>query len=233
MERSIYRLPDGDNTLGNRYNFSREAITKPGDYDDLPRLAEELGFLRGPDVSTKQSYWQIFERPEYDVPNFPDGSTKINSSLALYDTKGELTHAILRTAKKPYSSDEFARDLSAFTRHFIKRPRLLGFPSKELTRYRTVIAAITVGSIIGGLVASHNVDVGEESFLAFLNVLNGAAFGGWGSAGLWALSERYAKRSISHPEQYIVGDDVRNTLEEEGYHRRLVEALVEAYQSRD
>lgn len=227
-ERQIYRSPEyGTSTLAHKADFEY-AIIKPGNFDDLPRIAEELGFSRSPDFPTRRSHWQIYGRPQCDIPNLLDVPTKISSSLALYDTEEELTHAILRTAKKPYSPDEFARDLSAFTRHFIERPRLLGFPSQELTKDRTVAAAMIAGTIVGALVAPYIVGE-EQSFLVFLDVLNGTALGGFGSAGLRALSERRARRSISHPEQYIVGDDVRNTLAGEDSHRRLVALLEEAH----
>lgn len=150
--------------------------------------------------------------------------------MAVYDTAGELTHAILRTSRKPYPSYEFSRDLAAFTKHYIERPRLLGFPSQELTRMRHVFTAAAVGIVtlsaadyyfvqsIPGNVVNFGTIAGEMAGLAVYGAL-------------WALSERHARRSISNLGQYTAGDGAQSTLLGERYHNVRVDIQRELFQA--
>lgn len=228
VESTAYKPPEGYSTLACSDSFKND-VTRPHNLNDLPEVARELGFFRIADFPTKRSQWQVFDRPEHDVPNFPDGTTRISSTLAVYDTAGELTHAILRTSRQPYPVEEFTKDLAAFTKHYIERPRLLGFPSQELTRMRTVSIALAVGVVSMSAVdyyAIHSLQGSIVNAGSILGEIGGPAIYGT----LWALSERRARRSISHPEQCVAGNSAKWTLEGERSHNVAVVIQKELYQ---
>lgn len=220
-------------TLARSSSF-RYTITETGDFNNLPQVARELGFQRIADLSTKKAHWQIYDRPDHDVPNFPDGTTRISSSLAVYnngDTEGilTLTHAILRTSREPYPANEFKEDLASFTKHYIERPRISGFPSKELTSIRNMAISSPAGMALLGTAAYSFIQNTLES--AIIGVIIGEIGGPIIYGTLWGLSERHARRQIAHPEQYTVGNQAAWILEGERYHIVTVGIQKELYQA--
>ena len=229
VENAAYKPPEGYSTLARSYHF-KDDVTKPGNFNGLPQVARELGFLRTGDFPTERSSWQVFDRPSHDVPNFPDCSTRISSTLALYNTEGKLTRAVLRTSREPYPSDEFARDLAAFTKHFIERPRLLGYPSQELTRIRNMPIAMAIG-IVALSAADYYFVQSVPGSAANFGTLMGEMGGPLVYGAVWALSERHARKSISRPEQYATGERAQSTLLGERYHNVTVAIQREIYQA--
>ncbi|MCL5784467.1 MAG: hypothetical protein M1142_03895 [Patescibacteria group bacterium] len=230
IENQAYRPPEQYNTLANSW-IKKDLLTL-GSFNNLPQIAEELGFSKTTDIPTKKSRWQIFNRPDYDVPNFPDGSTRINSTLAVYGIDEGLIHAILRTSPESYPTEEFEKDLAAFTKHYIERPRLLGFPSKELTTMRNVLTSVFVGTATLSVVDYYTINSMHAAGIipnigSILGEIGGPSIYGT----LWALSERHARRQISHPEQYVAGDTVRSTLQNERSHNIRVDSQRELYQA--
>lgn len=232
VENQAYKPPGYYSTLAHS-SYYKDDIIRPNHLNDTPRIAKELGFTRVADFPTKKSQWQVFERPEHDVPNFPDGSTRISSSLAVYGTKEELTHAILRTSEEPYESyqpEEFTKDLAAFTKHYVERPRLLGFPSQELARQWNAFASLAVGAVSLSVVDYYTIQSIPGSLFN-----GGSLFGGMAGPVvhglLYVLAEKHAKRQISHLDQYVAGERVLWTLEGERYHNIKVIAQRELYQA--
>lgn len=224
VESEAWKAPEGYSTLAHSWHFND--VVKPANFNDLPQIARELGFSKVADLPTKKSQWQVFERPEFDVPNFPEGSTRVSSSLGIYGTGEELTRAVLRTSPEPHSVREFEKDLESFTKHYIERPRLLGFPSVELTRIGHVFTALAVG-VIGGDAAGYYIGGDIVNMGAVLGEMGGPAV--YGVA--WGLAERHAKRSISHREQYIAGESVKWTLQGERDHNIEVIIQKELYKA--
>ncbi len=172
VESKKYRVPEG-NVFPN---------IKPHNLNNLLKIADVLGFARYcPSISTEKSQWWVFERPAHKVPNFPRGSTRICSSLAVYGIGLEKsTYAILRISPETHSAEEFENDLKVFTGLFIEIP---------------LLTRIIPSGILRG------------------------------------LSEGYARRQISHPEQYIAGEEVILTLKEELDHKVTVAIQRELYQA--
>lgn len=230
VENEAYKPPEGRRTLAHSYCF-KDRVTEPGHFYDLSQVAQELGFLRVNDFPTKRAVWQVYDRPNHDVPNFPEGATRISSTLAVYDTDSELTHAILRTSREPYPVDEFNRDLAAFTKHYAERPRLLGFPSQELAgKWRNLFIALTAGTIGMGAIDYYTIQSIPGSVINIGAIL-GEIGGPSAYAALWGLSERHARRSISDLEQYTAGDSAQSTLQGERYHNVTVDIQRELYQT--
>lgn len=228
IDIEAYKPPEGYSTLAYSWRF-RETVTKPSNLNDLPLIAQELGFQRIADFSTRNSRWQVFDRQSHLVPNFSVAATRISSTLAVYDRKGELTHAILRTSRKPFQSEDFTRDLAAFTKHYVERPRLLGFPSELLTNGKTHLAIFGGGIPVGGAIGY--LASGGDITVASLGALAGETIPVSISASLWALSERHARRQISSPEQYVTGDSAQGTLLNERYHNVTVDIQTELYRA--
>ena len=232
VENAAYKLhPEYSSLKGSdRLRFD---LREPNDhfFADLPQLAQELGFIKKGSSPTKKALWDIYDRPMHPVPNFPDGQTIINSTLALYKTReGLLTRAVLRASTEPYKSDEFMKDLDAFTKHYVERPRILGFPSKFLT---TGPAAMAGGFIVGISVFSGVDYYAWHSTGSIMNAgsVLGEIAGFVGGAGLWALSERYARKQISGLDQYFAQRNARDVLTSERYHRVTVDMQREIYEA--
>lgn len=223
VESEAFKVPDRYSTLAISYLF-KDDVREAGDFAELPQLAQQLGFTRIAEIPTKKAAWQVFDRPNHSVPNFPDGTTRISSTLAIYDTQGELTHAVLRTSPESYPTEEFGKDLENITKHFIERPRLLGYPSQELTKVRNVFLALAAGVTIGSAADYYVVHSMGESILNAGTII-GELAGPTAYGILWAHAERHARRSISHPEQYVTGRMAKGTLESERYH--IIEVAVQ------
>lgn len=225
VENEVYKQPSGYGTLAREWRF-KDAVTGPGAFNELPQIAVELGFLRTKDFPTRMASWQIYDRPNHDIPNFPDGATTVNSTLAVYAGEEGLNHAILRTSQEPYSQDVFAKDLAAFTRHYVERPRILGFPSQEMTRSRTVWGGMAVGTVALGAVG-YNISGEVMNFGVLIGEIGGPALVG----ALWSASEKYAKSKISDLELYTSGERARSTLLGEKSHIIAVSIQRELYQA--
>lgn len=99
-------------------------------------------------------------------------------------------------SREPYSSNEFTEDLEVFTKCFIERPRLWGFPSQALTTIDGVTLSVSAGLILGRVLgADIGIAVGPSVY-----------------AALWWLSERFARSRIPNLDQYIAGDSVTTVL---------------------
>src|SRR5687767_10729547 len=98
VENQAYKPPEGYSTLA--YGGHMSVVTKLGDFSELPQLALDLGFHKRTDFSTKKAAWHVYNRPNHEVPNFSHDSTRISSTLAVYEEDDGLTHALLRTSKE-------------------------------------------------------------------------------------------------------------------------------------
>lgn len=105
-------------------------------YDRLVFI-EQMGFRQGESLSAKKGTWEIWERPFFAIPNFPEGETVIHSSLGEYRRWGNEgpSHngAILRMSYEPVPKEEFIQDLASFTKYYIERPWVWGFLSRLMT----------------------------------------------------------------------------------------------------
>lgn len=229
VDSEAYKLPTQHDSLNGSYRLRFDLQEQQGFFSDLPQAAQELGFVRMADFSTKETVWQIYDRPDHPVPNFPDGETTISSTLALYAPEQGYSRALLRASTKSYYPwDEWMEDLDAFTRHFVERPRLLGFPSKAMTDILIYPAAALGGVILGGA-AAYLTTSPELWTNATYGTTPGAAIAVIISGFLHNISERYARKQISDLTQYFGGDNARNVLYGEKRHRITVEVQKELY----
>lgn len=222
IEQATYHVPEPDhysNYLSSSYSFRRD-VTKggygnnPRRYENLPILAQEIGLRSDKDVSTRHGVWHIYEGSDLAIPNFPTGDTRVNEALALYERDGNLTNAILRLqlgrTQEPFTVENLADDLEAFTKYYIERPHLRGFPSEVLTQGKTHMAiflgGIPVGGAIGYLVSGG--DFTAASFGALIGETVPASI----TASLWGLAEKRARGKIPHKDEYISGDSAAGVL---------------------
>ena len=226
-ETEAYK-PPRPSSLKHSYRLRADLTGKDnsGDLSSLADLASDLGFNRVPGFGTKKGSWELFDRPFHEVPNFPEGETAINSSLALYKRDDVVTQAVLRTSTEAYTDAELVDDLDAITKHYIERPRLFGFPSKEGTTIRNTFSTLVIGTVItdaiGYQLTGQVINLG-----AFVGELSAPAIHGAG----WLLGEMKAKRSISDLDQYTVGSNVENALQGEQAHVLQVAVQRELYQA--
>ncbi len=216
VEEQRYSAPKEFGILQDGTMRVRDALTQKGDFQHLPQLASEMGFWRRNDLPTKRANWLVFTRPQHEVPNFPDGSTIVNSQLAIYETNKSLTRAVLKTSEgfyNPNEEDIFRRDLKVFTKDYIERPRVLGFPSRALTNIFGTMPALVVGTLAGDVIG-----YGTTGEIVNYGAVAGEAVGPVFYAVLWWLSERSAKGRISAPDQYRVANDANFTLLSERNH---------------
>lgn len=250
VDSEVYKVPERFRTLADSRDLYHE-VTEPGDFSDLPQLAQELGFKKvRPPIFMERPFWHFYDRPNHAVQNFPGGVTRISSTLALYAAREPVdmieaseqgsrlaryedpnyTHAILRTSTEPYSVGEVKKDSKAFTRHYIERPRLLGFPSQELTKNRHLLTTAVIGMVLLGAADYYTVQT-----IAGSPINLGAIIGEGGGPLIFgilrALSERYARGQISDLSQYTAGDRTRNILLGERHHAVEVDVQTELYQS--
>lgn len=228
VERAAYKLPEGSITLAGSYQF-KDDLSQPHELSALPEIARGLGFLKIYDLPTNRSRWEVFDRPNYEVPNFPDGATQISSTLAVYGhNEGQLTHAVLRTSTKPYRLSKFIQDVVAVNNHFVERPRIFGYPSQELTRMRHWITFLVVGTVVGSAADYFfNYSLGDS--IVNLGAIAGEIGGPVVFGALWQHSEKRAKRSISDLKQYSAGQSARAVLLGERYHKVTVDMQRELY----
>jgi len=131
VEQAAYHVPEPghySNYLSSSYRFRRDVTegsygNNPHRYENLPLLAQEIGLRSDNDVPTRHGTWHIYEGIDLAIPNFPDGDTRVNEALALYERDGNLTNAILRLqpgrVQEPFTVEGLADDLEAFTKHYI------------------------------------------------------------------------------------------------------------------
>lgn len=223
IEALQYRLPAID-YLDQHHN--RGDLLKDGSFYDWLVLVEQMGFRQGESLPAKKGTWEIWERPYFAIPNFPEGETVIHSSLGKYRRWGNegpsYNAAILRTSYEPIPAEEFRRDLASFTRFYVERARLWGFPSRLMTADGLQHLAAYVGGVVLGGAMGFFVDGTLGS------VTNGAvlAIPSIGLSGvLHASSEWWAKRHIPHINQYMSGQTAEDTLVKE--QNRITEVLIQ------
>lgn len=222
VEEAIYQVPSADYGyyLRNSYNFRRD-VTQGGygngikDYSSLPTLALEIGLRRAKmNVSTQHGAWHIYQGANLAIPNFPDGDTRVNEALALYERDGNLTNAILRIQpghkREPFAIADLVDDLDAFTKYYIERPRLWGFPSEVLTRTKTHMIIFGVSIPVGGAVGF--IASGGDTTAASFGALVGEVVPASITASLWGLAEMRARRKIPHKDEYMSGDHATEAL---------------------
>ncbi len=87
VEQAAYKLPEhGDYSsyLTDAYN-GRKAITR-GQHKGLPAVAEELGLVKNREITTdKGGTWHTYMATDLAIPNFPEGDTKVNEALMVYE----------------------------------------------------------------------------------------------------------------------------------------------------
>lgn len=231
VEGSVYTPPEGFGTLSRSWSL-RDDITKPGNFNDLPQMAEELGFQVVKVLPTRRQHqWRVYDRPNHDVLNFPEGSTRINSTLALYNTDFmTFTHAILRTSREPIPMGEFETDLDTFTRNYIERPHILGFPSRWLNSLTGTLGGAAAGAVLLSAADYYTVQSIPGSIVNVGSIVGGVSGGMVGFALAW-LPEEYARKKIPNLGQYSSGGQVKNELSGERYHEVQVIIQKELYSS--
>lgn len=225
IESLKYRLPKSGN-LDSRFN--RADLLKAGSESNYDRLVfvNQMGFGLVDSLHLPVGSWAIWNRPNFAIPNFPEGETVTHSRLGLYYSRGneDPSHngAILRMSYEPVTEEEFKRDLASFTKYYIERPRVWGFPSRLMTadgwQYPVAIGGGAVlGSAIGVLT--------EGTGTIFTNWVN-LAYPLTGIIGaLHASSELWAKRHIPALNQYMSGQTAESTLVTE--QNRIIEVLIQ------
>lgn len=228
VEQAAYHIPEPDhysNYLSSSYSFRRD-VTKggygnnPRRYENLPILAKEIGLRSDKDVPTRHGTWHIYEGIDLAIPNFPDGDTRVNEALALYERGGNLTNAILRLQpghdREPFTVEDLADDLEAFTKYYIERPRFFGFPSEILTQAKTHLL-IYLTFIPGVAIGLFAFPEGIRESTSYV----GMAAGPLSSAvtvSLWYLAERRARGKILHKDEYMSGDNAAGVLAQQKEH---------------
>ena len=229
VELATYRIPEpgsrNSNYLSDSYNFRRD-ITKGGYHDNLrdyrffPGLAQEVGLREDIEVPTKKGVWHIYEGMDLGIPNFPDGETTVNEALALYEKGEKLTHALLRLEpghlENPFTPWDLADDLKTFTKYYIERPRLLGFPSETLTRGGTHLL-FCLGGVSAGYTLGYMLSGGDQN-AALIGADIGIVIPAGPTASLGWISERWARGKIPHKDHYMSGDNANKTLSEQREH---------------
>ena len=131
LENASYKVPIYELSLHRSSIFNRLAkdITLPSDYPVEP-LALKRGFRQFSSIKPEEKEWLVYERPNYLIPNFPGGATTTHSMLAILSEKKQsifdgsryiITYPILRYAAKPFSKEQFIKDLTTLSHHYIER----------------------------------------------------------------------------------------------------------------
>lgn len=229
VEQATYHIPGPDDYghyLSSSYSFRRD-VTKggygknPRRYENFPLLAQEIGLRRDNDVPTRHGTWHIYEGIDLAIPNFPDGNTRVNEALALYERDGNLTNAILRLqpgrVQEPFTVEDLANDLEAFTKYYVERPGLVGFPSKALTEGKNhwivCFGGMPLGAVVGWM-ANFYPDTWQYSS-EFASAVLGAYAGpitATITAIIWGLSEKRARGKIPHKDEYMRSDNAAEVL---------------------
>lgn len=228
VESAAYHVPEAghySNYLSGSYSFRRD-VTKggygnnPRRYESLPILAQEIGLRSDNDVPTRHGVWHIYEGSDLAIPNFPDGDTRVNEALALYERDGNLTNAMLRLqpgrTQESFTVEDLADDLGAFTKYYIERPRYFGFPSEILTQgkfHHLIYLTFIPGAAIGLFAFPE----GSRESASLVGMVTGPLSSGV-TASLWGLAERRARGKISHKDEYMSGDNAAGALAQQKEH---------------
>lgn len=180
----------------------------------------QVGLRSDTNIPTKHGTWHIYEGIDLAIPNFPNGDTRVSEALALYERDGNLTNTILRLqpgrVQEPFTVEDLVDDLDSFTKYYIERPHLWGFPSEVLTRGTTHLiifgGGIPVGAAVG-FIAS-----GGDTTATTFGALIGETVPTSITASLWGLAERRARGKISHKDEYMSGDNAAGALVQQKEH---------------
>ena len=228
VESAAYHVPEPghySNYLRDSYSFRRDVTrggygNNPRRYDNLPILAQEIGLRSDKDVPTRHGTWHIYEGLDLAIPNFPDGDTRVNEALALYERDGNLTNAILRLqpehVQESFTVEDLADDLEAFTKYYIERPHISGFPSEILTQAKTHMA-IYLSCIPGAAIGFFTFPEGSRESAALIGTLAGPLSSGV-TVSFWGLAERRARGKIPHKDEYMSGDNAAGALAQQKEH---------------
>lgn len=219
IEALQYRLPT-TGYLDSRFNRTDLLKRDWVNYDRL-LFVDQMGFRLSGDLTLRKGNWEIWERPHFAIPKFPEGETVTHSRLGLYrdhgrpdypDQKDGYKAAILRTSCEFVSEEEFKRDLASLTRLYIERPHLWGFPSRLMTADGWQHIAVGIGgAVLGGAIGFFA--TGE---LTYAGLGTGLIAPSMGLSGiLHASSEWWAKKHIPAINQYMSGQTAEATLVEE------------------
>jgi len=197
-----------------------------GYFDAVQRLAADLGLARMGSVSTKYSDWEVYTRSNHEVPNFQAESTRFNSALGIYKGEGNRANSILRISAESIPSDEFAHDMEVFTKHYIERPGILGFPSRFLseTKWQAGLVMPAAALATAGVYL-----IRPESGVINAGYVIGTIVEIAGYGLLWHLSEQHARNQISALDQYIAGSGVEQALYREKQHTIKVAIQADIY----
>jgi len=259
VEQAMYQIPEKGRFLNDSSVDPKQDITgvgwyyrHPPNYEQLLQVAEKIGLTPDHDIPTKMGVWRVYKRDNLAIPNFQGKATLVNEALALYESnesEGKISSAILRLSPsdKPFTPEELARDLKVFTHYYVKRPRLLGFPSRALTWFHQgptlpLLSLPLVGAAVGWMApVGWMISPSESTFifediavLHILNALIGALSGAATNSilyGLGALSEKRAKGKIPHKDEYMAGNHAVSTLLEQKGHIQRTSILEEVYAS--
>lgn len=159
-----------------------------------------------------RNYWHVTGGNSIDIPDFPDGGKEMHLAVAQYKDPGDnrdvASNVVIRMSEHNFTLDELNADLEIFTRYYVERPQILGFPNKiGVSGVGPFVASIGTGLVAG--IAGH-------SILGELGVLLGAAgigpLGGGVEVAFAKVGEKLAKRKLPHKDQYIAGDKASQVL---------------------
>lgn len=185
----------------------------------LPEKA--FGFLR---VSTPlgstggdKGVWNISERPNYTTPIVLEleGDITTHTMLGIYDRGKTENSVVLRVSDEPIDPNEFKSDLKAFTKHYIHRPWIWGFPSRLLTDWRGQIAGLVAGTAAVTAVSSMLAAPEGRTDAAMLGLMTGITVTTCALLALDLWSERFAKRRVANLDQYMAGSSAVQYLTQE------------------
>lgn len=187
---------------------------------------DQIGFLRLP-----KGTWDLWKVDNLTVPNFPEGETIINSRLGVYREEEETNRTVLRVSTNPIPDEEVQKDLEAFTKYYIHRPKYLGFPNKALTRvndqFKIVIGSILLGGSAGYLASGETLGGVVGVFAGEITSMLGAPLGR-------KFGEQLAIKNISNPDEYYVGhnhvydvlSNIRDHIITTAYKREFYSGLI-------
>ncbi|EKD84816.1 MAG: hypothetical protein ACD_38C00154G0003 [uncultured bacterium] len=238
IESTKYKLPDSSRHLPkNPRPLARPDIRNDlveGDpgvmFSSLEPLMGELGFCEDKkfrDRVSRKGRWRIWTRV-VDIPNFPEGETRVNSFLAYYkpDKIATAPRVLLRQSLSSLDEEEISKDLAEFTRHFVERPTLRRLPNTALANQRgfQYAESAALGALVGGVVQAlrgRGVSEGRNPSVARGVLIGGIAFPVITGA-LHYMGERSARSRIPRIDQYQAGEYVWDALVAEFRHRLTV-----------
>ena len=193
-------------------SFNPQDLLRRRDYNLVPGMAKRLGFQPNGTLEAQNTNWDLYVLNNLKVPNFGVGATVINSRIAVVEQGDENPYAVMRISDRIIPEPGFRRDLEAFTRFYIERPKFFGIPSRIFhSRESTItLSLVTAAGLVAGGALAYSAT--GDVFLG----LTGSAVGAWvvllTTMVAMGWGEKRASKSISHTNEYVTGFHIENAL---------------------